>query len=629
MFRYLGLIWNTKDSSASELAVRFIERVRSNGEWDYALAANGIAVFVTGCSSASSCATLKTGNGVVLGTLFPRLVSPSAHQPVPRIHSLDEGPSARIECTAGRALVEKYWGRYVAFIRRPQDSTVFVLCAPVSKLPCLLSTVDRVRIVYSWLPDCAWLARVRFSVDPQQLAIYVSTGFDRHYTSLLRESSTIYPGQCLIVTDKGENRETYWHPEEVATRDVVDNLSDATKEIAEAAALSIPAWAGAYKSIIHQLSGGFDSSVVAAYLRNGTPSPNVVYLNLRTSGHSSDEREFARLIAEQTGYPLREMVRPHQICLRDSLKAHADVVPIQTIDSIQMNPVLRQLSQETGAQAVFDGQHGDSIFCSLEGRLVAIDMARSRGLTPSLLRLVLNVRARASLPFWMLLSSVVKFGLLRRYWDIRAHVAAGTSFELVAPDVHNIARSHPDLFAPWFNDDSRLDPAKQLQAAFLIGGTRFYNPFQLSTDPERTEPLLSQPLVEACLRIPTYIHQYDGRHRAAARLAFSPRLPAAVAARRWKSALGVHVREIALFNLDFLKDLLLNGRLLQMGLLVRDKVETSFHRQFQKSATHLPELLHTAATEAWLSSIDALNSRTLGADRNIQTSHLNVASRSL
>ena len=142
-------------------------------------------------------------------------------------------------------------------------------------------------------------------------------------------------------------------------------------------------------------------------------------------------------------------------------------------------------------------------------------MARQRGVTPSLFKLLASNRVRSSSSYWKLLRDALLIGWFNRGSLIEDYVLhSAASRRMVAPEIRNSAVHHPDLFQPWFANGSSLLPGKQMHAFFLFSSTRFYDPFQLPTDPEFTEPLHSQPLVDVCLKIPTYVHSYNGRHRA-------------------------------------------------------------------------------------------------------------------
>jgi asparagine synthase (glutamine-hydrolysing) len=130
----------------------------------------------------------------------------------------------------------------------------------------------------------------------------------------------------------------------------------------------------------------------------------------------------------------------------------------------------------------------------------------------------------------------------------------------------------------------------------------YYNSFEAGPYPERTLPLVSQPLVELCLRIPTYVLIKNGMDRATARRAFAPDLPPEIVKRRNKGRIDQHVRNLLDANLDFVRDFLMNGRLVKEGLLDRRNLELYLTRDRSPADYQYAEILHEhLCIEAWLS----------------------------
>jgi asparagine synthase (glutamine-hydrolysing) len=130
----------------------------------------------------------------------------------------------------------------------------------------------------------------------------------------------------------------------------------------------------------------------------------------------------------------------------------------------------------------------------------------------------------------------------------------------------------------------------------------YYSSFQSGPYPERTLPLMSQPLVELCLRTPTYVLIKYGMDRATARRAFAPDLPAEIVKRRNKGRIDQHVRNVVDANLPFIRDMLMNGRLVKERLLDRENLELYLTRERSPADFQYAEILHEhLCIEAWLS----------------------------
>lgn len=130
--------------------------------------------------------------------------------------------------------------------------------------------------------------------------------------------------------------------------------------------------------------------------------------------------------------------------------------------------------------------------------------------------------------------------------------------------------------------------------------TEFYDPLGRPDDPEPVQPLMSQPLIELCLRIPTYVLTNSGWDRAIARRAFRTEVPREILRRRSKGGLEENVQEILMGNLRAARELLLDGHLVSAGLLHRGRVEEALSDRPTRTAATMAEIFDHLATEAWL-----------------------------
>jgi asparagine synthase (glutamine-hydrolysing) len=134
----------------------------------------------------------------------------------------------------------------------------------------------------------------------------------------------------------------------------------------------------------------------------------------------------------------------------------------------------------------------------------------------------------------------------------------------------------------------------------------YYSSFTRSARPERTMPLVSQPLVELCLRIPSYVFIRSGRDRALARRAFAPDLPGEIIRRYAKGRADEHARDILAANVTFVRELLLDGVLVRRGLLNRASLEQYLARDRAPEDVDAADFQYNEilqehiCTEAWL-----------------------------
>ena len=120
MFRFVVLMWDPAEHAQRAVARSLARDLETPGTgWRVAFDSDGMKVLCAGERAGSMQAyILHDGGGVVLGTLFARLQDDSSR---PRITALRRDESMCIVASKGQALVEAYWGRYVAFICDPED----------------------------------------------------------------------------------------------------------------------------------------------------------------------------------------------------------------------------------------------------------------------------------------------------------------------------------------------------------------------------------------------------------------------------------------------------------------------------------------------------------------------------
>ncbi len=113
-------------------------------------------------------------------------------------------------------------------------------------------------------------------------------------------------------------------------------------------------------------------------------------------------------------------------------------------------------------------------------------------------------------------------------------------------------------------------------------------------------PLLSQPIIELCLRIPARFWVEGGQNRAMARQAFADRLPPLLANRKTKGGLSSLVATITGTHLEILSRRLQDGRLAQAGLLDRAGLAQALNAPGSISSIDQFRILQIADIEAWV-----------------------------
>ena len=138
-----------------------------------------------------------------------------------------------------------------------------------------------------------------------------------------------------------------------------------------------------------------------------------------------------------------------------------------------------------------------------------------------------------------------------------------------------------------------------------IVGIQFFHNDPAPGEVAALHPLLVQPILEACLRIPTWLWLRGGRDRAVARAAFRGLLPEATLSRRSKGHLTSLFMAGYLATRPELESLLLDGRLAAAGLLDRDTIREYLRRDGRPDDADYMRLLDLSSAETWLRGFDS------------------------
>lgn len=603
MYRYFALIWSPQDLRARDGACKIAERLfLSSSGWQRAFDAEGVLAVHAGLDEGAG-TTLKLDRraGAIFGRIFKRDMpdSPGAL----RI-DLDSQESLKIIQTGGRRLIEQYWGRYVALLRDAAASETWIVRDPSGGLPCLMASHRGVNLVFSDVADCLDLGLPHFSVNWRYIRnLLVHSALQVRETGLL-EVSEVQLGERVRFAGGSIQRSLEWDPIAIARTDPIEDPVRAVAALRRTTRACIHAWASCYSGIVHNLSGGLDSSIVLSCLQDAPSRPRITCLHYFGTGPDEDERRYARLMANHVNAELIEQrldVREARLDQLFMLRKSAR--PWYYMYELEHGQSERRLAAERGANALFSGAGGDGVFFQARADLAVTDYMLTHGMGGDLLRVAIDAARMSRKSIWPLLYGAVRARLLAPPWSAAA-VTGRPPGTLLSRSLLKSMRTDGSLTHPWFTSAATrgAPPGILWHALTLSAPPAYYSSFSNGPGPERTLPLLSQPLVELCLRIPTYVLIRGGMDRAMARQAFAPELPPQILWRRNKGRIDQHVRNILDANLDLVREVLLNGRLVAQGLLDRRNLELYLSREHSPADFQYAEILQVhLCIEAWLS----------------------------
>ena len=593
MFRYVALLWNPADPASSGTAAHFAQRLQHDlPGWTQVLSKEGLTVFVAG-EGRGACKAYPLGDGVVLGTLFRLRDTIEGRFDL----DLDSDHCAAILESGGRKLIDDYWGRYVAFLYDARSEETLIVRDPTGGMPCLWVDSNAVRICCSLFEDCLQLAPHRFSINWATVAIRLSVALLHREQCELNEVSELRAGECIRIGKNSSSRSFYWNPVDVARRGRIEDPSLATAEILRTTRMCVHAWGSRYRGIIHYLSGGLDSAIVLAALGSAALRTPVCALNYYSPGADGDERPFARAAAHRFGCELVEQERSTSVDLRGILSARRTSAPRSLYVRLEASQHEARMASSTGFDGIFTGDGGDTLFFRSPAALAAVDYVCDHGLAPRALEVGFNAACLDEVSFWTIMRDMWRYGIRRR----RRHslVERRSDWGAISAEVVEAVTRRGDFVHPWFRNGDALPPGKLSQAFLLSFASDFDDPLGNDDQPEHACPLLSQPLVELCLRIPTYVLAPGPQDRMLARRAFAADLPGQILYRPTKGGMALHVKDVLDNNRPFLNEFLLDGVLVSQRLLDRKKLVEALSSAPTRGKYWAPELFEYVGIEGW------------------------------
>jgi len=485
--------------------------------------------------------------GIVVGHLFSRSFTPVDYAAL--------APPSMSPALLRKHLLEHYWGEYVFLQSLEENDALAVLREPSGGMPCFYRFVDGSGFVTSDISLATRLGlfekRIDWDVIVHSLT-YPNLKTQRTGLVGIRE---LLPGCVLTVASSSVNAEVAWSPWAFVGEDRrFRDLSEAAASVRTAVTSVVKTWAEADRAILVELSGGLDSSIVAASLRGC--SARIICCTLAAPLLGGDEREYARPVTEYLGVDLQEQELDFE---RSLFKFDLTVAtPTPCVGGLRYiaSSVMSEIGALRGTVSNISGGGGDTIFCYLTTAAPAADALRERGLTAAL-RSVHDLSMLHQCTFW-------KAGWLTAKRLFRSHNAYRDPVPLLLNPavVTGTAGHHPWFDAPpssYIGDRERiydLSGTQRLREGALRGIDRWLR-----------MPLLSQPVVEACLRTPTWMWIAGGRNRAVAREAFADILPPKVLNRRSKGTFMGYLGAAYQRNKHAMQDFLLSGLLHQKGIL--------------------------------------------------------------
>jgi asparagine synthase (glutamine-hydrolysing) len=521
--------------------------------------------------------------GAVAGDVFAA-ADTARRDPAMLCEQLEKGAAASCDCG--------YWGDYLTLTADADAICHRIQRSPFGSLPCFWMEDDHHHILVATsvtLLEAFTSARLR--VDWHGVATFLLAPQLRNGSTCLEGVRELPAGFTLEVGPGWTAVRPNWSPWDFAcSAEPLTSLDVASTVVRDAIDQAIASRCGHLGNPVLFLSGGLDSSTVAASLaHSGHPFSA---LTMVTRHRSGDERTYARAVAEATGAHLTECFRATEEIDWDDRTPRRLSRPSARIFRQPSLRLAQRLADECGADTILDGAGGDDVFCSLSSVVPLLDRMAVEGLGRGSWRTARDIALRADVDILTVLGKA-----FRRSLNGRVAYRWLVVTDFLTPDT--LALADEAVRHPWLDPPPGTLPGQAAHVALVLDALGLSEDDSLGPDMRTLSPLVAQPVVEAALRVRSWLWFENGRNRAVIRHGLTGRLPQAVIERTGKGTPGGFVSQLVEDHRTRLREMLLGGKLVAHGVADPIAIEAALTDGATIRGDRYGHLLVLADAERW------------------------------
>lgn len=524
-----------------------------------------------------------SANLLLLGTVFAR------QGPIERCMMLDAQTLAELRGGSTQRLLRTYWGSYLAICT--MDDELMVLRDPSAAMPCLYTKIPGGVLIASSLSVLQDTGLWQPCVSVKMVAEGLFRADLPTTQTALDHIAELAPGTALRIAPDGMSPFAIWSPWDHAAIDDGINSAEHVERLRRAVQNSAAAWASCARQILIGVSGGLDSSILAACLRHRSSRP--VCVTLATSEAEGDERPFARAICDHLGLALVEAgYALTDIAIDRPARPHMPR-PTGRIIAQGYNAAVSRVVAEQGGDAFFTGNGGDNVLGFSQSAGAIADRFLHEGLSPGLWATASEICQLTGCSLLAALRAALRTLCRSRRYQWRP------DRRFLGRDVLGELEAKP-LTHPWLEAPKGVLPGKAAHIASLLRIQRHLDGTGQLGQVAVINPLMSQPVVETCLAIPSWMWCQGGRDRSLAREAFRHDMPQRITDRVSKGGPdGFGTQILAHFHKQ-IRERLLEGVLASEGLLDRKALQQRLTGERPDWGPDQIRILELLEAEAWI-----------------------------
>ncbi|PQA88317.1 asparagine synthase C-terminal domain-containing protein [Hyphococcus luteus] len=594
MRSFIAIFWDEDDPRSDAFAAK-AKKVTEDAEQGSCKLVElpGFAVYDTSeCSSGTSfihARDLDMEQSVaVFGALFAKSGNGDA-----QLSNLKQDEVARIFKSDGASIFADFWGNYISFVWK--RNSLSVITDPTSSIPCFYTKIDDVLIVFSHLEKCHFLRPSQFTVNEHFILTLLAYDKIQNGETGLNEVRELMGGKRLRADRTKYSEDTLWDPRDFALDVFEPAVGVAAEALRETVKGCVKSWATTYDSISVNLSGGLDSTIVLSCLRNGNTRYNAIHHELMSGDRS--EAGFARMAADYCGVDLKTIATTSDALVPDTSEHPFSVRPHRSFCS---QNVLANNAENIEAigDGLFTGQGGDHLFFARRDSLVFADFLKAHRLSSSVGRELVNAAKVSNKSIWQVMREAFPYcfgkppmcsilsSIHERTTGVSRNVAEILNGEFHLPD--------------WVLNARQIPPGKFGQINSFYHLLQIRNLFDRTGGRDVVHPLMSQPIVELCLRTPSYLLCSGGTSRGLIREAFKGEIPDEIRMRVTKGSASRYFVDRIEKNRTQIANTLRDGKLVQRGLVRSSDIDAFLSDQNYRLGTFGRLALIYYAIDAWL-----------------------------
>lgn len=502
------------------------------------------------------------------------------------------GKTAMIERTdvSAAALTRDCWGNYLAIGVGPGGEAAWILRAPLGHLPVLYQR-QRETMRLASDPELL-LGPTRPLINLEFVAHHLAFPHLKTRATGITGIEELLGGECLQSDASGSwQMAVLWSPREWTTsRREISTMETAVGALRSAVSDAVCNLVQRHDHGLLELSGGLDSSVLASALAEADAGARAV--TLVTEQAEGDERIYARTTAAATGLELDEL----PIGLNTAMARSGSLLTPRPGLPVVLWPAddaLALHAHAIGAGVFVSGAGGDCVFCSPSSGAPAADAVLRFGWKRQAWQATGALARIHNASVWTVARKALQFTRGRARppaWPLRRGLLAGDCIPASPP--HH----------PWLGEPEGVLPGKRDHVRAILASLAHVDGYPRHRIAPTRFPLLSQPVVETALRIPTWLWIDQGCDRAVTRQAWRGLLPDRILDRRTKGGLDAYAIQSVELSRETLRDFLLGGRLAAFHMIDRRGVELVLSSESRRGGDGVHALLPLIDVEAWLRS---------------------------